>query len=358
MSSSTSNQKLVLLTGATGFIGFQTLLDALKAGFRVRCAVRSVEKGEALLSQPALQPLLQTPDNQQPLVEIAIVPDITVPGAFNEAILGSSYVIHGASPLRFTKPGPLDAEADFLAPARRGTLEILEAAATTTTVGRVVITSSVATFVSPKIWAGVERVDPNNPLTPKHRVPPPTPPFPHAGVAYVASKVASLEVTETFLKNNNPRFGVVSVHPSWVLGRAECAGNDPAALFNTTNSLVLSTVVQGNKSPYPSMMRAVVDVHDIARIQVQSLQQPDVVQPGHCRSFIASTPGTFEDIPGFIRKNFAEEIENGRVTVLGEQPSNPLPMDSSDTELTFGFKFMTLEEMTTDLVKQYIELKR
>ncbi|KAJ5467714.1 hypothetical protein N7475_005466 [Penicillium sp. IBT 31633x] len=40
------NKKLVLLTGATGFIGFQTLIDALKAGFRVRCAVRSPQCGE------------------------------------------------------------------------------------------------------------------------------------------------------------------------------------------------------------------------------------------------------------------------------------------------------------------------
>ncbi|KAJ5631139.1 NAD(P)-binding protein [Penicillium longicatenatum] len=353
---STSNKKLVLLTGATGFIGFQTLLDALKAGFRVRCAVRSEAKGEALLSKPALQPLLQA-DNQARPVEVVVVPDQAAPGAFREAIVGVSYVIHIASPLPSTQPnGHLDAEANFLAPARRATLEMLEAAATTNSVERIVITSSVAAFVSPKIFMGLVRQDPQHPFTPTSRAPLMTPPFPHAGVAYVASKVASLEATETWVKETKPRFSVINIHPSWVMGRAECA-DDVGSLFNTTNRLVLNAIVKGEKSQYPVMMGAVVDVHDVARMQIQSLQKADIVQPGNCQSFIASTPGIYEDIPGIIRKNFAEQCQDGRVTVLGEQASFPLPIDSSSTEITFGWKFRTLEQMINDLISQYIELQ-
>ncbi|KAJ5834971.1 NAD(P)-binding protein [Penicillium robsamsonii] len=352
-----TSDKIILLTGATGFIGFQTLLDALEAGFRVRCAVRSEAKGEALLLKPALQSFLQAPDNQSRPVDIVVVSDQAAPGAFQEAIVGTSYVIHIASPLPSTQPnGHLDAEANFLAPARRATLEILQAAATTTSIERVVITSSVAAFVSPKIFVGMERQDPQHPFTPTSRMPLMTPPFPHAGVAYVASKVASLEATETWVKETKPRFSVVNIHPSWALGRAECA-DDMGSLFKTTNWLVLDAIVKGNKSPYPNMMRAIVDVHDIARMQIQSLQKADIVEPGRCRSFIASTPATYEDIPGIIHKNFAEDIQNGRVTVLGEQTSFPLPIDSSCTEVTFGWKFKGLEEIINELISQYIELQ-
>jgi nucleoside-diphosphate-sugar epimerase len=351
-----TDKKLVLLTGATGFIGFQTLLDLLTAGFRVRCAVRSEAKGEALLSKKALQPLLQ-PDNEARSVEIVVVPDQAAPNAFHEAIVGISYVIHIASPLPSTQPnGHLDAEANFLAPARRATVGILEAAATTTSVERVVITSSIAAFVSPKVFMGLERQDPKHPFTPTSRMPLMQPPFPHAGVAYVASKVASLEATETWVKENNPSFGVVNIHPSWIMGRAEGA-EDLEGLFNTTNRLVLNVIVKGNKSQYPVLMRALVHVHDVARMQIQSLQIPDIVQPGTCQSFIASTPATYEDIPGIIRENFADEVQDGRVTVLGEQASFPLPMDSSSTEVTFGWKFKPLEQMVNDVISQYIELQ-
>ncbi|CAG7948842.1 unnamed protein product [Penicillium nalgiovense] len=355
---STSNTKLVLLTGGTGFIGFQTLLDALRAGFRVRCTVRSEAKGEALLSKPALQPFLQA-DNQAPSVEIVVVPDQAARKAFHEAIKGTSYVIHIASPLPSAVTqanGHLDAEANFLAPARRTAVEMLEAAATTTSVERVVMTSSVAAFVSPKIFMGLMRQDSQHPFTPTSRMPLMTPPFPHSGVAYVASKVESLAATEAWVKETNPRFSVINIHPSWVMGRAECA-EDVGSLFNTTNRLVLNTIVKGQKSQYPVMMGAVVDVHDVARMQVQSLQKADIVQPGNCRSFIASTPGIYEDIPGIIRKSFAEQCQDGRVTILGEQASFPLPIDSSSTEITFGWKFKTLEEMINDLISQYIELQ-
>ncbi|KAJ5163621.1 uncharacterized protein N7500_005451 [Penicillium coprophilum] len=351
-----SNQKLILLTGATGFIGFQTLLDALKAGFRVRCAVRSEERGNVLLSKPALQSLQQ--DSHESPVEIVVVPDLAAPGAFNEAILGASYVIHAASPLRSTQPDG-DLEAEFVGPAKRATLEILEAAANIASVERVVITSSVAALISPTAFTGLNPQDPDHPFTSSSRVPLMKPPFAHPSIAYMASKIASLELTETWAKETNPRFGIVNIHPSWVLGPAAWAGEESQVLLDTSNGLVLRTIVQGIKSPYPHMAGAVVDVRDVARLHIQSLQQTNIVEAGGCRSFIASTPGKWEDIPGIIRKNFVQELQTNskRLTVLGEQTSIPLAIDSSDTELSFGWKFTDLEHMITDLISQYIELK-
>lgn len=65
------------------------------------------------------------------------------------------------------------------------------------------------------------------------------------------------------------------------------------------------------------------------------------------------------DIPGIIRKDFAEELQNDskRVTVLGEQKSILLGINASDTELAFGWKFTDLKQTITDLILQYIEFR-
>ncbi|KAJ6138468.1 NAD(P)-binding protein [Penicillium samsonianum] len=219
------------------------------------------------------------------------------------------------------------------------TLEILEAAAATNvSIERVVITSSVAGIISPMAFGGSEPQDPDHPFTSSSRVPLMKPPFAHPSIAYIASKVASLEVTETWAKETNPGFGIVNIHLSWVLGPTAWAGEEYEVLLKKGNRLVLNTIVQGNKSPFPHMTRAIVR---------------------GCRSFIASTPGAWEDIPGIVRKNFVEELQSEpkRVTVLGEQTSIPLGIESSDTVVAFGWKFTDLEQTITDLISQYIELK-
>jgi hypothetical protein len=53
------------------------------------------------------------------------------------------------------------------------------------------------------------------------------------------------------------------------------------------------------------MTRAIMDVRDVSRLHVESVQQANIVEAGEYRSFIASTPGAWEDIPGIIR-SFAE----------------------------------------------------
>ncbi len=46
---------LVLVTGATGYLGYLTVVDLLRSGYRVRAAVRSMEKAKGILSAPSLK---------------------------------------------------------------------------------------------------------------------------------------------------------------------------------------------------------------------------------------------------------------------------------------------------------------
>jgi nucleoside-diphosphate-sugar epimerase len=76
-----SNRGLVLITGNNGFIAARTAEAFLKAGYSVRGTAR------AKSSARAVSDALAAYGNR---VEIAEVKDITVPGAFDEALNGES----------------------------------------------------------------------------------------------------------------------------------------------------------------------------------------------------------------------------------------------------------------------------
>ena len=86
-----SNQ-LILITGASGHLGFKVLVTALEAGYKARVALRRLEQADKIKSTKSVQPYL---DN----VEFVQVPNITDELAYEEAIKGVDFVIHCASPL-------------------------------------------------------------------------------------------------------------------------------------------------------------------------------------------------------------------------------------------------------------------
>lgn len=83
---------LLLITGATGLIGFSVLVLALEAGHRVRASVRSEAKGKQLSSTASLKRFADK-------VTFVVVEDFTAPDAFREALQGVTSVIHVASPI-------------------------------------------------------------------------------------------------------------------------------------------------------------------------------------------------------------------------------------------------------------------
>ena len=85
-------QQLVLITGVTGHLGFKTLVVALQSGYRVRATLRKLEQADTIKGKPSIQPYLNA-------IEFVQVPDITIAGAYDEAIKGVDYVLHLASPI-------------------------------------------------------------------------------------------------------------------------------------------------------------------------------------------------------------------------------------------------------------------
>ncbi|KAJ7731586.1 hypothetical protein DFH07DRAFT_755616 [Mycena maculata] len=126
----------VLVSGANGYIAVWVVRTLLEHGFSVRGAVRSADKGKYLTDYFA-------PYGDR--FEVVVVPDITVPGAFDEAVKGVDAIEHTASPFHFKAVDP----AELLDPAIKGTTGILESARKYgTSVKRVVVTSSCAAVMN------------------------------------------------------------------------------------------------------------------------------------------------------------------------------------------------------------------
>lgn len=136
---------LVFITGATGYIGSHLVGDVLKAGHRVRVAVRSQEKSQLIKE---LYP------SAADKIEYAVVPDMSQPSAYQDALKGVNYVFHLAGAM--VDKG-VELERDFVDPVVNGTLSILESAKKEPSIRKVAIVSS---FLSLMPMDGVLR----NPL--------------------------------------------------------------------------------------------------------------------------------------------------------------------------------------------------
>ncbi len=134
-----NSDKLVLVTGATGYIGGHVVREFLENGYRVRGTVRDLsnrKKYEHLHELGKRFALV----GGLPGLEI-VEADLERDDGWDAAVEGCTYVEHVASP--FPSVAPAD-ENDLVRPAVEGTLRVLRAAAKSSTVKRVVVTSSVA----------------------------------------------------------------------------------------------------------------------------------------------------------------------------------------------------------------------
>ena len=130
------SQPNMLITGATGFIGFKVLLLALKEGYTIRATVRNDAQPAKLISQLEANGLSSLQDR----LSFFTVSDVLADDAYDQAVQGVTYVIHLASPL----PNPaLDPTTGVFEPSVKSVTNILASASKEATIKKVVITASV-----------------------------------------------------------------------------------------------------------------------------------------------------------------------------------------------------------------------
>jgi nucleoside-diphosphate-sugar epimerase len=318
---------LVLVTGVTGFLGYLILIDLLKSGYRVRAAVRSKTKLSKILSAPSVKALSPTEDQ----LAFVIVPDMTAPGAYDEAVKGVKYIIHAASPIPSFGDGPSppvdQLEELFVKTALRGALGMLKSAHSDVggTVKRVVMTSSTVAVSPIEFHAGLatpEQVA-SSIFTPETRIPQASPPYGHEFAAYMAGKAGAINQSEAFIRDNNPSFDLISIIPSWIFGRDELVNDAESMRKGSTNSVLLA-VLLGNKSDAANAGNAVLG-SDVAKAHVLALA-PKI--QGN-QAFVVSRLMEWEDAISIAKANFPGAFKDGRLRDDGKQPSTPLKWDTS-----------------------------
>lgn len=190
-----SSDDLILVTGASGYIATHIVKQLLENDFRVRGTVRSLEDQKKVLP---LKTLVTKPKYELELCEADLLND----DCWLSVIKDCTYVLHTASP--FPNKTPRD-ENEIINPAVNGTLSVLKACIQPgSKVKKVVLTSSVAAVAGDNFkhlytytendWPDLENQQ-----------------------AYTKSKIMSEKAAWNFMKENNPKFALVTINPGYVM---------------------------------------------------------------------------------------------------------------------------------------------
>ncbi|GJN94209.1 hypothetical protein Rhopal_007283-T1 [Rhodotorula paludigena] len=334
-----SASQLVLVSGASGFVGTAVTLAYLEAGYRVRGTVRSQDKADAWAKKHANA----FKDGQ---LEWAIVKDIAAPGAFDEAIKGVDIVAHTASPFHFDVK---DNEKDMLIPALEGTRQCLRAAQKEPSVKRVVLTTSFAAVMD------FDRLGPDttfshkdwNPATYETAKKSDNPSY-----VYCASKKIAEEEAWRIAKEPETKWSLSTVAPPMVFG-------PPLQVINSLDSINTSSgavwAVVDSKEVPPASFPVGTDSRDIAKLHVLA----STTDEGKDQRFLAIAFHYDNNQVAEIARSFPELKDRVPGPSDGAAAQPHFKTDSSLVEKTFaGWKWTSFEQSTKDTLAEILKVEK
>lgn len=263
--STTMSKGTVLITGLNGFIAGVTAKHFLEEGYNVRGTVRRISSANDVVEGPLKSYA------QSGALTVVEVPDITVPGAFDEAVKGVTAIAHLASPSTFYLNDP----EPIMKAARDGTTTILSSALKAgpqlktvlyLSSGAALMTSDPAPYTySDKDWNNWSEamVDAQGKETPGH-------------IIYFASKAAAEKAFWKFRETNKPTFTQTALNPVFVIGPSLFPPKT-AADVNVTNTFIW-TIFKGESlasQQEASGLGLTVDVRDVASQVEYAIAHPE-----------------------------------------------------------------------------------
>ncbi len=233
----------VCVTGATGFIGGHLVEQLLARGYTVRGTVRDLDA-----AAEGFLPELPGASERLELVWA----DLMKEGSFDLPIEGCETVFHVASPFTLHANDPNE---QLIAPAVVGTRNVLNACARSSSVRRVVLTSSLAAMVG--------RAD-GRVITEEHWNT-----DSHAGRnPYSYAKTEAERTAWTFMDEEPRAFDLVVINPVGVFG--------PSHRTSVNTSVAYVRDLMSGKAPaIVDLDVSVVDVRDVADAHIRAMEQPD-----------------------------------------------------------------------------------
>ncbi|PHH63092.1 hypothetical protein CDD81_6337 [Ophiocordyceps australis] len=254
---------LVLVTGVNGYIASHVALELLERGFRVRGTVRHDYKAEYMHAV--------FDEKYGAAFETLVVAEMSLPGAFDEAVQGCAAVMHVASDLTLN-PDPWQVIPLVVS----GVANALSAAARCPSIKRFVYTSSSAAITAPiankkfhinsTMWnqADIDLAWAPPPYTEHRKL-----------AVYAASKTLAEQACWDFVRQQNPPFVLNAVLPNCNIGKI-LSTKQPASTGGWYNKMwhgdadILHLLWHFPPQHY-------VNVTDTALLHVAALLEEDVV---------------------------------------------------------------------------------
>jgi nucleoside-diphosphate-sugar epimerase len=276
---------LVLVTGGSGFVGAHCILQLLDAGYSVRATVRSLSR------EPEVREMLQA-GGAKSLSNLGFVAaDLLSDDGWADAVAGTDYVLHVASPFPASQPKNED---DLIIPAREGALRVLRAARDAK-VKRVVLTSSFAAvgYSAPPSGRPFDERDWTNP---DDKVTP-----------YVKSKTLAEKAGWDFIRAEGGGLELAVINPVGILG--------PALSKDLSTSVALAVqLLNGDMPGLPQISFGIVDVRDVASAHLLAMTNPRAA--GERFLAIAGDAMSIPAIAQLLRDRLGDEAKNVPTRVL------------------------------------------
>lgn len=341
MALSTPSDKTVLVTGASGFVASYIIRALLEAGYNVRGSLRS---------NSAIPKIRAAQGDLASRLSFAIVPDMSAPHAFDEAVKGVSGIIHTASPFILT---PRDVEADLLKPAIRGTESILESAATAgPQLSRVVITASFASIFDMSLGyrPGYVYTEKEwNPATYSEAAG-----SSDGGFSYCASKALAEKAGWDWVAEHKPSYAVTTICPPWIFGPALSTITNLDHLNESTETIW--NLINGSKSEVPPVdFAGFANVTDVASAHLLAFES----EAAAGERFLVGSHFDYQTAVDIIRDEFPSLKDR---VPAGKPGSANLAdwytPDGSKAEKILGLKYTSLRDTLIDTVKDLLEAEK
>ncbi|MFT3934642.1 MAG: aldehyde reductase [Chitinophagaceae bacterium] len=270
------NRELVLVTGGTGFVGMQIILQLLQQGYYVRTTMRSLKSKDKLIDTLKANGITQF--DHLTFAEAELTKDDNWPAAMK----GCTYVLSVASPVFFNIPKD---EQEAIRPAVEGILRILKFAKAEG-VKRVVMTSNFGAV-------GFSHTDKTTETTEADW----TDTNLRGLSVYEKSKTLAEKAAWGFIKNEAGSLEFATINPVAIYG--------PSLDAHISGSFhLLENLLNGTMKAIPNIPLNVVDVRDVADLHIRAMTNPDA----NGQRFIATADGqiSLPEIAALMKEKMPE----------------------------------------------------
>ena len=330
----------VLVTGGTGFIGLHRLQQLLDKGYKVRTTIRSESR-----KQEVLEAMKKHSSNYENL-EFYIA-DLLKDDGWKEAVEGSKYVLHVASPFFLGEP---ENEDVFIKPAVEGTLRVLKACADAD-VQKVVLTSSFAAVgyghprekevYTEEDWSSVDGEI----------------------SAYAKSKTLAEKAAWEFVENleESKKFDLTVINPVAVTGPMLTSD------IGSSNDFLLK-LISGSMPACPKIHMGYIDVRDVAKAHIFSMTEEKTngeriivsenemffAEVGKALNEAGFKKSPTKELPNFLVKIMSFFV--GELKTLLSALDRKGDIDKTKAERFFNWEYISTEQSVTETAQQLQEM--